>query len=596
MANPCSTSWTVRAAIRRTLPALLVLFIPACLGAAPLRFDPARMIPVDEIKEGMKGVARTVFTGDKIEEFDVEVLGVIRHSSSDGDLILVHCLGDRLAHTGIAAGMSGSPVYLGGRLAGAIALGWPFSKDAIAGVTPIEQMIRVTEVTDSSRRRELEVESPRSGERMTPLPLLARLSGRSPQLEALADSLVPELRGRVHFMDGGSAGTLPGRGSAADLVPGAAMGIGLVRGDLEMAAVGTVTWRDGDQVLCFGHPLFSAGSISLPLTTAYVHTILSSELSSFKVASTGAVVGALTEDRTYAVRGHLGEAADQIPVTLELSDEDGLRRDYHYFVARHHGLAPSLVGLALADALSSTAGGIGRLSMPYSAVIHFAGGRTLRWQDQPATTPNASPATDIARDVSARLSFLMNNPWHEERVDSVRVVARIDAGSRWVSLESAWIESGRVRAGQRLGVGARLRSDRGGTFVETFTIDLPRHMPAGRYKLVVGDADARFEAERLRAPGALRAQSLEQGLELLSIRGTHAAIYAVLYSEDTGFSARGRELPALPGAAMAAMEESRQSGGVQAVKARRWAEAVKYMAQTVVGAMELNFNVESEAP
>lgn len=561
-----------------------------------MRFDSARMIPVDEIKPGMKGVARTVFNGNRIEEFDLEVLGVIRHSSSDGDLILVHCLGERLAHTGIAAGMSGSPVYLGGRLAGAIAMGWPFSKDAVAGVTPIEQMIRVTEVTDSSRRRELELESPHGGERMTPLPLLIGLAGHSAQLEALADSLVPELRGRVRFMQGGSAGADPGQGSAADLVPGAAMGIGLVQGDLEMAAVGTVTWRDGDQVLCFGHPLFSSGSVSLPLTTAYVHTTLSSELSSFKVASTGAVVGALTEDRTYAVRGRLGQVADQIPVTLELTDEDGARRDYHYFVTRHHGLTANMAGLSVADALSSTAGGIGRMSLPYSAVIHFNGNRALRWQDQPATTPNGSPAIDVARDLSARLNFLLNNPWREERVDSVRLVARIDAAGRWAALESAWLESGRVRPGQRVGVGVRLRADRGGSYVEKLSIDFPSHMPPGRYKLVVGDADSRFEAERLRAPGVLRAQNLEQGLELLGMRGTRAAIYATLYSEDTGLSARGRELPALPGAALAAMEESRQNGGVQPVKARRWAEGGKGTSQTVVGAFELNFNVEREAP
>ena len=585
-------SWTAAAAISA---ASLAAPAPAFAGAA-MAFDPATMIPIDQVQTGMKGVARTVFEGRKVEEFPVEVVGVIRHSSSDGDLILVHCLGERLEHSGIAAGMSGSPVYFGGRLAGAIALGWPFSKDAVGGVTPIEQMLRITEVGDSARTRELEPAAPRGTDRMSPLPLLLGLSGHSAHLEALADSLAPEWSHGALMGSSASMGDAVDGGSGADLVPGAAVGVSLVRGDLSVSAVGTVTCRQGDRIVCFGHPLFSIGSVSLPLSAAYVHTILSSQLSSFKVASLGTVVGELTEDRAYAIRGVVGARADEIPVTLHLADEDGAARTYRYFVARHHALSANLTGLAVADALSSAAGGISHMSLPYSARLSFAGGRVLAWEDEPATVPGGSPPLDVARDVAFRMNLLANNPWREERLDSLEIDARIQPGSRWMAVEGAWMETGRARRGSRLPLAVKLRRDRGESHVEHLAIDLPAHLPPGRYRIVVGDMDSRSDAERLRAPGLFRLQGLDQALDLLALRGSRAGLYAALYSDDLSASSSGRELPALPGGALAALDESRQSGAIQWVKARRWTEVSRKLPWTVTGSADITLNIESEAP
>jgi hypothetical protein len=581
----------------RRLLAALALCAGLCAARpapAAMRFDPARMIAADEIRPGMTGTALTVFQGDSIESFGVRVLSVIRNTSSDGDLILVQLLGERLEHTGVAAGMIGSPVYLDGRLAGAIALGWPFSKDAVAGVTPIAQMIRCTEVPDSARRRELDPRSQAAGARMSPAPLLYGIRGRSAGTAALAESLFAGL-GFLPVDVGGAARGAPGARAGTDpLRPGAAVGVALVSGDLDLSAVGTVTWRDGDQLLAFGHPLFAAGSVSLPLTTAYIHTILSSQLSSTKMASPGESVGALTEDRNYAVRGRLGGRADQIPLSLDVTGEDGELHRYRYRVMRHHGFTAVLAAISVSDGIGTQTGGLPRLALPYGATVFLDGGRTVSWQDQPASFGGGQPAGEPARELAARLNLLLNNSWSEARVESIQVSATVHPGAFGATLETAWLLQGAAHPGDRVRIAARIRPERGETRVEPLELQLPGFLPAGRYRLVVGDIDARLTAERERAPGVFRPGSLEQALQLLDLKGTRASLYVALYSDDTGASTRGQELPALPGSALAAMQDGRLTAGLQWVRARRWAEAVQPMPWSLSGSVELVLNVERE--
>ncbi|MBI5836662.1 MAG: hypothetical protein HZB25_05400 [Candidatus Eisenbacteria bacterium] len=612
-AGPAGGGATLRAAALRAAALLRITFLGAALlgvvslpapaaragtpapPAAVLRFDPARMIGVDELRPGMTGVARTVFHGDSIEEFAVEVLSVIRHASSDGDIILVRCRGEKVEHTGVAAGMSGSPVYFGGRLAGAIALGWPFSKDPVAGVTPIAQMIEATTVTDAARRIELDPGPAQPGRRGTPAPLWYGLRARSAAAAALAESLLSGLGAAA--VDVMTFAPAAGEAAAGDrLLPGAAVGISLASGDLDLTAVGTVTLRQGDQVLCFGHPLFSAGSVSLPLTTAYIHTVLSSQYSSTKMASAGAVVGALTEDRAYAVRGTVGATADQVPVRLTVLDDNGSRHLFGYRVMRHHALTASLVAMTVADGIGSQAGGLPRLSVPYRATVHFSGGRVLRWEDQPAAFGGGGPVMEPARELASRLSLLLNNAWSEARVDSVSVEAEVRPGFFGAAVDGAWLTGGSAHPGERIHISVRLRPERGEPFVETLELQLPGFLPAGRYRLLVGDMDSRVEAERQRAPGMFRPATLDQALDLLRLRGTRAALYAQLYSDDTGVTTRGTELPALPGSTLADLQDGRPGGALLPVRSRRWAECVKPIARTLVGSADLVLNVEREEP
>ncbi|HVP38255.1 MAG TPA: hypothetical protein VMS93_03620, partial [Candidatus Saccharimonadales bacterium] len=365
-----------------------------------------------------------------------------------------------------------------------------------------------------------------------------------------------------------------------------------VSGDLDLSAVGTVTWSGAGQVLCFGHPLFGAGSVSLPLTTAYVHTVLASEFNSVKLASAGEVVGALLEDRAFGVRGTLGAAAAQLPLRLDVTDAAGQVHRLRYGLMRHHSLTPILASLAVSDGLGSQAGNIARLAVPYRATVYLAGGRTVEWQDQPASAAGTA-ALEPARELGSRLRLLLDNSWREAQVDSVRLVAAVRPGSFGAVLESAWLLSGSARPGQRLAVALRLRPELGQSYVEQLELQLPEFLPAGSYRLVVGDADALVEAERSRAPGVFRPATLEQALRVLELRQTHAAVYAALYSEDIGASTGGTELPALPGGALSALQDGRLQGGLQWVRARRWALASKPLPCTLAGSQELNVDVES---
>ncbi|MFP4687594.1 MAG: peptidase S55 SpoIVB, partial [bacterium] len=265
----------------------------------------ADTLPVAGIEAGMEGYGRTVFSGTRIDTFAVKVLGVLENVMPGQDLILIRAESDTLHHTNIMSGMSGSPIYIGGRLIGALAYGWSFGKDPIAGVTPIENILK---------SRQIEYSEPEGARRIV-TPLIA--SGfSSAGLESLSENL--RARGMpVEIMTGGSDKK---EKTSAELEAGSAVGVQLVRGDLNLAAIGTVTHVDNEgRVYAFGHPFLNAGQIDFPMTAASVETTFASLQSSFKIASPLQPLGAITEDRQASIVGELGRQPEMIPVNVELS-------------------------------------------------------------------------------------------------------------------------------------------------------------------------------------------------------------------------------------------------------------------------------------
>ena len=383
----------------------LTLFL--LLGAA--RSRAVEIIPLAEVKPGMKGYGLTVLQGTEVARFEVEVIDVIKNYRPQQDMILVRCSGQGLERTRIIAGMSGSPVFLDNRLAGAIAYGWQFSLDPIAGVTPIQSMLKELDRPEEPAGT---VPMDAGGQGLTPIATPLLVSGLdAPALKALEDELKPY--GWVPVMGGaGDRGAGPGK-----LEVGGAVGAQLVSGDIHMTAVGTVTYLEGNTVLAFGHPFLNGGSLSLPLTTARIHTVLVSQAISMKLASPGPAVGRLTQDRQACIAGRLGEVAPMIPYTIQIKGPGaGVSREYKVAVAQHPMLTPMLLQIVFQQALQSGAAISQPHTINFQATMDFEGRPPIVYQDTLYSLRESSYGQMLAP-----VRMLLMNPFEKTRLRSMQV-------------------------------------------------------------------------------------------------------------------------------------------------------------------------------
>jgi hypothetical protein len=366
-------------------------------------------IAPDQLQPGQKAVVKTVFEGQRIEEFEAEIVGVLKGGASEGDMVLARATGDRVKRTGIAQGMSGSPVYVDGKLVGALSAGWSFSREPLFVVTPIGEMLGTLEhrstdsdVSGASGPGGLAA-TPETGfgafawPGVAPAPAAAHpdppatdlFSGAPTRLAVpvacvgLHAGLLPTASrllqplGFTAVPGGGVAKT----SSASSFEPGSAVAVELMRGDLRLSAIGTVTWREGDRVLIFGHPFFQAGSIRLPLSSASITTIVASDLTSFKLGSAGAPLGTATQDRRAAVAGTVGPSPALMPLAVTIAGDTRRPRTFRFESIEDRGLAPQLVSLAAVNSLLEAGGTNASQTARWTATLHRKGASPLVLSD-----------------------------------------------------------------------------------------------------------------------------------------------------------------------------------------------------------------------
>lgn len=290
--------------------ALMIALMP--LSAAYAAPD---IMPLDEVKIGMRGIAKTVVLGTKIESFNVEVLGVMKQQSSAGDLILVKASGSVIDRTGgIVQGMSGSPVYIDGKVVGAIAYGWPLKDHTITMVTPIENMLKLLNMPQSTNSSPDALEKAEMKAEAKAAPLM--VSGLSEQaLGMLSNHLKP------YQLVPYAIGEAPQGLEFPPLEPGSSIGVQLVRGDVSVEAIGTVTYMEGNKVLAFGHPFLRRGSAEYFMTNAYIFTTLSGLDSGIKMGTTGNLIGVINQDRTSGIAGEVATYPAIIPLRATVYDK-----------------------------------------------------------------------------------------------------------------------------------------------------------------------------------------------------------------------------------------------------------------------------------
>src|SRR5579871_4122638 len=365
---------------------VLRFVVPAVLALAVGLPAQTNFFPLKDIKPGMHAVGRTVFSGNRIDEFQVEILGVLDNVGPKESIILARLSGDPLEHTGVMQGMSGSPVYIDGKLVGAVALAFPFAKDPIAGIRPIEDMVRdvpavaslahqrpAVALADKDLTRFLPKSTPAAvgDERMVDIATPLSFGGFT---RATLDAFAPQLRGLglepLQAVTGG-AEIAPRMGNPADLKPGSMISVQLMAGDLSVGADGTVTYIDGNRIYAFGHRFLAVGSTAIPFARSEVITLLPNLNTSFKLSTAKEWMGTIYQDRDTAVAGELGKRAPMVPVSIAVGRGSRQIEQYRMQMVNDPLLSPLLVQMAVFSAIDATERSVGASSIRVSGQMDF---------------------------------------------------------------------------------------------------------------------------------------------------------------------------------------------------------------------------------
>lgn len=549
--------------------------------------DETSFVPIEEVRPGARCVGKSVFAGTEVEEFDVEILAVVRGTGPRSDLIIGRATGGILDAAGIPQGMSGSPVYLDGRLVGAISSTWPFSKEPIAGITPIGEMLPALEgevaSDDAAGALGLELIPPseRASCRLTRLWSMA--GGDGAARASLGDEPVGSFGGREMVpmslplvVSGGSdllvqklagvlspGGLVPTRGSSqavggesTDPAPGSAVGVQFIGGDASWTAIGTLTYRDGDRVLAFGHPIFDAGAVEMPLVSAYVHTVLPLSSLSFKYASGAELIGSVHSDRHRGVGGRIGPGPETIPLDVEITSPGGVVSRYEFDVVRARPYASLFAGLAASGAVSEAVLTAGHALVDMEA--------TLATDDDSVTYETVFQTPEPALRTGGELAMLMNvviwNGFERKDVKQASLRVSIEQGELWTGIEDVSSTRAAHAPGDEVELSLRLRDRLGETRVEKMTLVIPRTAQEGPLTVRVGGAEAFHEWDAERLAGGLRPRTYAQLRELIESSVPGNVVVAQLLSDRPGLSLSGSELRGFPGRAALVVGSASQSG------------------------------------
>ncbi len=595
---------------------MLLLLAASVAAAAPAGMP---TLAPDQLRPGQKAVVKTVFAGDRVEEFEAEIVGVLKGGRAEGDLILARATSERVIKTGVAQGMSGSPVYVDGRLIGAVSSGWSFSREPLFGVTPIAEMLAVLDLpsrpdtTGSAgptgvepaggavRFGEFRWEDPPAATGEPPLapgivtapaPLGVPLAcgGLHPAALAEARRLFGPLG--LAVTPGGRA---PAGGPPADsLRPGAAVAVDVMTGDLQLAAIGTLTWRDGDRVLIFGHPLFQSGDVRLPLSTAEIATIVASDLTSFKLGVRGRPVGTLTQDRRAAMSGRVGSTPRLLPVAVDVAGAARPRQRFHFASIEDRALAPQLVAIAALNSFLESGGQGGNQTLRWTLRMVRRGSPTLMLSDVVA---GDSPPAELMNAVAAPLRFLFNNPYAALKLDSVTVAIEAAPTREQWTLRSARVLDAAVRPGGSLRIECEVERWHGGRSRVAMSVTVPEEAPDGRYVLWLGGGPELSRYEALRLPGRYRPTSLEDAWRRIGGTRSGDALYAALFASAPEVTREGRDYPELPVSALVLLAGGQGAGdGGRRGDAARLDEQRVPFAGPVRGELLLSVQVDAKAP
>jgi hypothetical protein len=588
-------------------------------GAAAFASD--AIMPLSQVQKGMKGYGVTVFEGTKLAKFDVEIVGVMTNIAPDQDMIIARVTSPVTDRAGIIAGMSGSPVYIDGKVIGALAYGWQFAKESVCGITPIDEMLKIATRGGKPASGEIAAATPRisGGELLKALgdnkpeavfdkiatsfnaKAMSAWSGARPIAVPLSmSSFAPETVQRFGpYLDemgflAVPAGSTSGSKAApaetkANFAPGDPIGAVLLNGDFNVAATGTVTHVDGNRVYAFGHPFLDIGEVDFPMAKSEIITVMPSLASSFKMANSGAIVGAFHQDRATGIMGSVGDNAAMIPVTLTV-DGSGAEKTYHVGIVRHTQLSPLILAMAADTVVANAQKGAGERTVMLDTDIRVKGFEPIHLREGWA---GAQARSAIPAYLAVVSGYLMSNEFRDATIEGISVRLHHDDSLRTAKLMEASIETpekGRISPGDTVKVRALLKPYRGEAFTDTFDVKIPDNQPVGNAYLLVGSGTVMNQIDFSLVPPDPR--TLGQVLATLERLRPSTDLTVGVYSNDDGAVTAGVYLPNLPPTMHAVVSNDTSNAAQAAVKYHSFDHQAHPLGYIVDGALKIDLEIK----
>ncbi|MBI3478144.1 MAG: SpoIVB peptidase S55 [Acidobacteria bacterium] len=590
----------------RAVAALLCLTCSAWLTAQ----NKTAIMPLDQIHEGMRGTAYTVFQGTKPEAMEVEVLGVLRNTNgAKGDIILVRLHGTKAEYTGVVAGMSGSPVYFDGKLAGALAFRiGEFSKEPIGGVTPIERMLEIDAADQrpapgttatSSNQPSTTTRTASPGDNAAS-PVTNFNNYLKPIETPLVFSGFSEETLRLYGPQFAAAGIVPvmGVGSSSDrkqpepIEPGSAVSAVLVRGDMDIAATCTVTYIDPQRLLACGHPLLQFGRVDLPMTKATVVATLASPLNAFKIVNTTETIGSFVQDRHNGILGQMGKDAKMIPVSVTVRSGSATK-EFRYEILNNARLSPVAMTATVFNALHGTNDYGDDITYRMNGSLSVKGYPEVALKNMFAPVDGGMPAAALAAGtIGDRFGRIYDNPYDAPEIQGVKLEFDLVRERRSARLEASRADATEARPGDQIMVETVLRPYRGERIVRQIPVKIPTSASKGMLRILVSDGDT-LDRMRRGMPLANRKLGLASTIALLNKEHANNRVYVSLFESDPEAMIGDKVMPTLPLSVMNVMDNMRGTQEMVVLNESSVNEAsTEPLDYVVAGAQMLTVNIK----
>lgn len=585
------------------LCALVVFCFAAYHSDAQIQWDAAKFMPLSEVEPGMVGKGYTVFSGTTVEEFDFEVLSIEYNYFPEWHVIWCKGLSDNFKRTGVAGGMSGSPIYLNGRLIGALSLGYFNQREHanLFGVTPIEAMVKVAkwgmepnlayegtqlfnldsaaaiqeyglDMGPSLLRDGKIAQTPRSfdeawfdgisntASRTRPAELLKPLA--FPPLNPELMRFIKPIFDKFNYTPVQAAGG-GGRVKESPVEEGQIIGSELIRGDVSFFGYGTITYVDGNELLAYGHGDSQEGNVNLPLSGGYVHFIMPSRSRSFKVAAPTQPIGTLVQDRETSIAGIIGKHPSYIPVNVNIQTSDGKQHKKFYEVMRHKALEPAGVGIGVWFLLDSLEFYFNDHTMNVETTIALKEHPDLKTRElvyKNIYSSSSSPGIAARQTAMLPMLQLSSNPYTKVQIEKISFDVKVEDKRRTARVQSLQVDKLRYRPGDTVEVEITLQPYLEAPIVQTGTITIPKDVPDGLVTLLATNAGFHEIWQRNRAPLNFRHKNINQLVELLQRGENNTNIIMELFVPEPGLTVQGKEFAHLPPSVMSVMNTAKQIG------------------------------------
>ena len=590
--------------MRKALLCALVVFCFAAYHSdAQIQWDAEKFMPLSEVKPGMRGKGYTVFSGTTVEEFDFEVVSIIYNRFPGWHVVWCEGLSDNFKRTSVAGGMSGSPIYIDGRLMGALSLGYFSEREHsnLFGVTPIELMVKVTkwgmepnlnyagmqlfnlgagaaseeygldmgpsllrdgkmaQTPSSFDEPSFEsISSSPSQERSAGLSIPLALPPLNPELMRFAKPIFDKFNYTPVQAAGGG-----GRIKESPVEPGQIIGTEAIRGDLSFFGYGTISYVDGNELLAYGHSAGAEGNVNVPLSGGYVNFIMPSRSRSFKVAAPTQPIGTLVQDRETAIAGIMGKHPSYIPVNVNVQTSDAKQHQKSYEVMRDRGLSAAFIGIGAWFLLDSLEFYFGDYTMNMEATITLKEHPDLKKRElvyKNIYSSSFSPGLAARQLLFSPVAQLSSNPYTKIHVDNVSLDVKIEDKRRTARILSLQMDKLRYRPGDTVEMEITLLPYLEKPVVQTATITIPKDVPDGLVSLLATNASFHEVWQRNRAPLNFRHKNINQLVELLQRGENNSEIIMELFVPEPGLTVQGEEFAHLPPSVMSVMNTAKQVG------------------------------------